>query len=54
MKVWISFILFLFSFALHADVIYEKFDEHDYAGRQFVTITLNKTIEENDLDFKKS
>ena len=48
MKVWFSFILFLFSFALHADVIYEKLDEHDYAGRQFVTITLDKTIEEND------
>ena len=40
--------LFLFTNCLIADVVYEKLDERDYADRQFVTVTLNKTIEEED------
>ena len=38
---------FLSSIAL-SDVVYEKLDEKDYAGRQFVKVTLNKGIEEGD------
>ena len=44
---------FLSSIAL-SDVVYEKLDEKDYAGRQFVKVTLNKGIEEGDYsDFKR-
>jgi hypothetical protein len=44
MKAWFSFILFLFSYALHADVIYEKLDEKDYSGRQYVSVSITNEI----------
>jgi hypothetical protein len=50
MKVWLSFILFLFSYALQADVVYEKLDEQDYSGRQIVSITINKEIIRGDFN----
>ena len=48
LKYILSFILYWFSFSVLADVVYEKLDEKDYAGRQFVKVTLNKGIEEED------
>ena len=44
MKVWFCFILFLFSYALYADVIYEKLDETDYADRQYVSVSITNEI----------
>ena len=50
MKVWFGFILFLFSYALYADVIYEKLDEKDYADRQYVKITVTNEIVTGDAE----
>jgi len=46
----ISIILFLLTNYLMADVVYEKLDEKDYADRQFVTVTINNSIEEGDYE----
>ena len=54
MKAWFSFILFLFSYALHADVIYEKHDERDYAGRQYVTINIINSIIDGDTEILRN
>jgi len=54
MKVWLSFILFLFSYALHADVIYEKHDERDYADRQYVTINIINSIVDGDSEILRN
>jgi len=54
MKVWFSFILFLFSYALHADVIYQKHDERDYADRQYVTINIINSIVDGDSEILRN
>jgi hypothetical protein len=54
MKAWLSFILFLFSYALHADVIYEKHDERDYADRQYVTINIINSIVDGDSEILRN
>jgi ATP-dependent protease ClpP protease subunit len=49
MKFNIFFVLLFFLLnQSYADVSYEKLDEKDYAGRQYVTVTLDKNIEEDD------
>jgi ATP-dependent protease ClpP protease subunit len=54
MKAWFSFILFLFSYALHADVIYEKLDEKDFFDRPLVKISITGEINIGDYeDLKK-
>jgi len=47
MKYFTTILLFV-SQIIYADVLYEKLDKKDYAGREFVTVTLNKSIEEAD------
>ena len=37
----------------HADVVYEKLDEKDYAGRQYVTVTINNSIQDGDYETLK-
>lgn len=54
MKVWFSFIFFLFSYALHADVIYKKHDERDYADRQYVTINIINSIVDGDSEILRN
>ena len=43
---------FLSSIAL-SDVVYEKLDEKDYAGRQYVTVTINNSIQDGDYETLK-
>ena len=50
MKVWFSFILFLFSYALHADVIYENLDEKDFFDRPLVKISITGEIKIGDYE----
>ena len=54
MRVSLYFILFLFSYGLHADVIYEKYDERDYAGRQYVTINIINSIIDGDTEILRN
>lgn len=50
MKFWFSFILFLFSFTLYADVIYEKLDEEDFSGRQHISVSIINEISTGDTE----
>lgn len=54
MRVSLYFILFLFSYGLHADVIYEKINKYDKFGREFVTVTIKGEIQTADyLELKR-
>ena len=48
MRVSLYFILFLFSYALHADVIYEKLQELDFFGKPVVRISITGEIKSGD------
>ena len=48
MKVFFYFILFLFSYALHADVVYEKLQELDFFSRPVVRISITGEIKSGD------
>ena len=54
MKLWFSFILFLFSSALYADVIYEKLDEYDYSNRQYISVSIINEIKTGDSEKLRS
>ena len=48
MRVSLYFILFLFSYALHADVIYEKLQELDFFSKPVVRISITGEIKSGD------
>jgi len=48
MRVLLYFILFLFSYALHADVIYEKLQELDFFSKPVVRISITGEIKSGD------
>ena len=48
MKVFFYFILFLFSYVLHADVVYEKLQELDFFSRPIVRISITGEIKSGD------
>ena len=49
-------LIFLLTFFLSSiallDVVYEKLDEKDYADRQYLTVTINNSIQVDDYDWE--